>query len=175
MNHLLSRIRVVISQIIKNSNLWEEILSFSSWASATGAMVNDVATKIVHDVFHLPDISVDGIERITSVISQVEQLDDLFAIKSKPEYSTHQPGTDVSEGVSLTPKYADKWMKMKFLSEVLKSNLTDVKFLWFESDLSLYFSIEEIVELIQLSFVMNAGARGAIKEIKENPRPRGDH
>lgn len=62
---------------------------------------------------------------------------------------------------------------MKFLSEVLQSNLKDVKYLWFESDLSLYFTAEEVVELIGLSFEMNAQVRSVVREIKEKRDPKG--
>ena len=80
-------------------------------------------------------------------------------------------GTEDAE-IPLTSQFADKWMKMKFLSEVLQSNLKDVKFLWFESDLSLYFEAGEVVELINLSFESNTGVRQAIREIRENPHPK---
>jgi centromere/kinetochore protein ZW10 len=65
-------------------------------------------------------------------------------------------------------------MKMKFLSEVLQSNLKDVKFLWFESDLSIYFTAEEVVDLINLSFESNTAVRQAIREIRESPNPNGE-
>jgi protein transport protein DSL1/ZW10 len=65
-------------------------------------------------------------------------------------------------------------MKMKFLTEVLQSNLKDVKFLWFDSILSAYFTAEEVIDLINLSFENNRGVKEAIKEIRDNPRPRGD-
>ena len=50
--------------------------------------------------------------------------------------------------------------------------MKDVKFLWFESDLSLYFTVEEVVDLVHLSFEKNAAVRQAVREIRENPRPR---
>jgi protein transport protein DSL1/ZW10 len=71
----------------------------------------------------------------------------------------------------MTAQFADKWMKLKFLSEVLQSNLSDIKFYWFDSELSLYFSADEVVELIGLSFENNANVRQAIREIRERPRP----
>ena len=71
----------------------------------------------------------------------------------------------------MTAQFADKWMKLKFLSEVLQSNLSDIKYFWFESDLSIYFSAAEVVDLIGLSFENNANVRQAIKEIKDRPRP----
>jgi protein transport protein DSL1/ZW10 len=56
---------------------------------------------------------------------------------------------------------------------VLQSDLKDVKYLWFESDLSLYFTAQEVVELIELSFETNFRTREAIASIRDNPEPRG--
>lgn len=53
---------------------------------------------------------------------------------------------------------------------MLQSNLKDVRYLWFESDLSLYFTKEEVVELIGLSFEMNAQVRQLVRQIKEGER-----
>ena len=61
---------------------------------------------------------------------------------------------------------------MRLLTEVLQSNLVEVKYLWFESELSLDFTAEEVVDLINLSFESNVGVRAAIREIRENPYPR---
>jgi centromere/kinetochore protein ZW10 len=125
---------------------------------------------LINDVFDLTDMSVDEAERSATILSRVEQLDDLFI--PKPEKS-QQNGTE-DDVIPHTSQIADKWMKMKFLSEVLQSNLKDVKFLWFESDLSIYFTAEEVVDLISLSFESNTAVRQAIREIRENPNPKGE-
>ncbi|KAI1002836.1 hypothetical protein K3495_g5370 [Podosphaera aphanis] len=158
-------IQTVILNTRDLAALWEKVLPYSIWASAIGSIVNVAAMKLINDVFDLPDISVDEAERIATTISKLESLDDLFIQKGD---STDQ--TDIP----LTAQFADNWMKMKFLSEVLQSNLKDIKFLWFESDLSLYFTVDEVVELIRLSFEMNYGAKQVIKEITEKPNPKPD-
>jgi centromere/kinetochore protein ZW10 len=68
----------------------------------------------------------------------------------------------------LTARFADKWLKMQYLGEVLQSNLANIRFLWFESGLSLEFTKEEVIDLIMLSFENNLQVRGLIKEIKES-------
>ncbi|ESZ94610.1 hypothetical protein SBOR_5021 [Sclerotinia borealis F-4128] len=145
-------IRAVISHINQQSASWKEILPYSTWASAVGTLVNTVATKIINDVFELTDLGVDEAERIASLIQQVNSLDSQFR--------TNEIGT-----------YADNWLKMQFLSEVLQSNLKDIRFLWFESHLSLYFSKDEVRDLIELSFEDNVNSRSLIKDIKEKPVP----
>jgi centromere/kinetochore protein ZW10 len=57
---------------------------------------------------------------------------------------------------------------MQYLGEVLQSNLANIRFLWFETGLSLEFTKEEVIDLILLSFENNAQVRGLIKEIKES-------
>ncbi|QSZ29804.1 hypothetical protein DSL72_004322 [Monilinia vaccinii-corymbosi] len=145
-------IQSVISHIKQQSASWKEILPYSTWTSAVGTLVNTVATKIINDVFDLTDLGVDEAERIALLIQQVNELDSLF--------KTNEIGT-----------YADNWLKMQFLSEVLQSNLKDIRFLWFESHLSLYFSKDEVRDLIELSFEDNPNSRSLIKDIKEKPLP----
>lgn len=170
-NHVDNRILAALSHIRKQSMLWKDILKFSIRALIIGAMVNTMAERIISDVFKLGDISVEDAEKIATIISEVETLDDLFIPRSNGDLEDES----LSENkIPLTVQFSEKWMKMKFLSEVLQSNLKDVRFLWFESDLSLYFSVEETVELIRLSFVMNAGVRQTIKEIRDNPIPKVD-
>ncbi|PMD15693.1 centromere/kinetochore protein-like protein zw10 [Hyaloscypha hepaticicola] len=154
----------VISHIRTQAALWEKILPYSAWASATGSLVNAVATKLVSDIFDLTDLSVDEAERAATLLSRVELLDGLFIPKSQNGQPTKK--------TALTPQFADKWMKMRLLTEVLQSNLVEVKYLWFESELSFDFTAEEVVDLINLSFESNAGVRAAIREIRENPYPR---
>ncbi|KAG4438487.1 hypothetical protein IFR05_006010 [Cadophora sp. M221] len=164
-------IKIVIKHIRSEAALWQKILPYSAWASATGSLVNAVATKLINDVFDLSDIGVDEAERTATILSRVEALDDLFIPQS--DASKPHNGTPASDAVPLTSQFADKWMKMKFLCEVLQSNLKDVKFLWFDSDLSIYFTVDEVVDLVHLSFEKNAAVRQAVREIRENPNPRG--
>jgi len=166
-NSLNSSIDPVISHVREQAAVWRGILPYSAWASAAGSLVNTIATRIISDVFDLTDISVDEAERIATVISRVEAMDSMFMKNDIPGNNT--TGEDQ---IPMTSRFADKWMKMKFLSEVLQSNLAEVKFLWFESDLSIYFTVDEVVELVGLSFEKNQAVRGAIREIREKPFPK---
>ncbi|PBP21206.1 centromere kinetochore protein, partial [Diplocarpon rosae] len=115
--------------------------------------------------------------RMATILSRVESLDELFIPKPDATRSKSQPHlskNETDDAVPLTSQFADQWMKMKFLSEVLQSNLKDVRFLWFESDLSLYFSVSEVVDLVHLSFEKNAAVRQVVRDIRENPDPRGE-
>lgn len=171
---LSSAILPVISHIRTQAHLFTTILPYSASSSATGSLVNTLASKLITDIFDLTDISVDEAERIATIISQVESLDDLFLPTNNPNrQSTSPPKPTTDQEIPLTPQFAPLWLKLKFLSEVLQSNLKDVRYLWFESDLSLYFTAEEVVELIGLSFEMNAQVRGVVREIREGRRGGG--
>ncbi|KAL3959126.1 hypothetical protein ACCO45_007288 [Purpureocillium lilacinum] len=81
-------------------------------------------------------------------------------------------GTAPSEDeVPATAQYAPNWLRLKYLSEVLQSNLNEVKFLWCDSELSLYFTVDEVVDLINASFEDNARTRETIREIQRKQRP----
>jgi len=161
--------------------MWKKILPYSAWASAIGSLVNAVASKIISDVFDLSGMDVDEAERTAQLISMVCTLDDLF-IREDPlkngkdcKKIEEASGSDEEDTtIPLTAQFASNWMKMKFLSEVLQANLVDIRFLWFKSDLSLYFSKEGISDLIKLSFEDNFNSRQLIREIKQSAVPVAD-
>lgn len=107
-------------------------------------------------------MDVDEAEQTAQLINTASTLDDLF-IRDTPT----SPNS-VSASIPLTAQFASNWMKMKFLSEVLQANLVDIRYLWFKSDLSLYFSKDETTDLIRLSFEDNPNSRQLIKEIKQS-------
>ncbi|KAI1437496.1 hypothetical protein GGR50DRAFT_645355 [Xylaria sp. CBS 124048] len=158
-----SQVENAISFIRTTAASWSQILSKSAWSQAIGSLVDTLASKIVIDVMELPGIGQDDAYNIANLIAQVTELDDLFL----------PPGADKNATIPSTSEYASHWLRLKYLSEVLQSNLQDVKFLWMDSELSLYFTVDEVVDLIGLSFVDNARTREVIKEIRARPLPRG--
>ncbi|KAI1468589.1 uncharacterized protein F4812DRAFT_427416 [Daldinia caldariorum] len=139
---------------------WSTILAKSAWSQAVGSLVDTIASKLVSDVMDLAGIGQDEAYNIASLIARITELDDLFLPPGAPE-----------DAIPTTAQYASSWLRLKYLSEVLQSNLQDVRYLWMESDLSLYFSVEEVVELIGLSFVDNARTREIVREIEAHPQP----
>lgn len=157
-------IRFVI-KLIRNLNWeWSKILPWSACASATGSLVNTVSSKLIADTLELSTIGVDEAEHIATIISQVEGLDDLFV---KP--GSQQNGLNATP---LTGQFVEKWFKLRFLSQVLQSNLRDIKYMWTDSDLSYYFTLEEVEDLILMSFEDNSNARQTIRDIRANLSPR---
>ncbi|KAK0735625.1 hypothetical protein B0T21DRAFT_368194 [Apiosordaria backusii] len=147
---------------------WEPILARSVWQQAVGSLVDALASKIISDVMDLPSIGQEEAYNIAKHISSVEELDDMF-LPSKLQ------GTKSKQGeIPLTSQFASSWLRLKYLSEVLQSNLRDVRYLWMEGELSLYFSAEEVLDLINASFEDNIRTREVVREIKGNPHPRGE-
>ncbi|KAI1390878.1 uncharacterized protein F4822DRAFT_394691 [Hypoxylon trugodes] len=141
---------------------WSNILSKSAWSQTVGSLVDIVASKLVADVMDLAGIGQDEAFNIASLIARITELDDLFLPSDAPR-----------DAVPSTAEYAASWLRLKYLSEVLQSNLQDVRYLWMESELSLYFTVDEVVELIGLSFVDNARTREVVREIEAHPQPLG--
>ncbi|RYP05694.1 hypothetical protein DL764_003619 [Monosporascus ibericus] len=141
---------------------WSSILSRSAWTQAVGSLVDTVSSKLIADVMDLAGIGQEEAYNIASLIARIEQLDGLFL-----------PPNVGKDAIPNTAQYAASWLRLKYLSEVLQSNLQEVLYLWNESELSLEFSAEEVVELIRLSFVDNVRTRDIIREIESRPHPRG--
>lgn len=162
--------------IRSTSETWKKVLSYSAWASAVGSLVNAVAKKIISDVFDRDDLGADEANLIAELIVKITTLDELFIPDAQSvKGSSGRNGTRNTDDTSmdlgnapLTARFADNWLKMQYLGEVLQSNLANIRFLWFESGLSLEFTKEEAVDLIMLSFENNPQVRGLIKEIKES-------
>ncbi|GAB1314122.1 ribosome bioproteinsis protein ytm1 [Madurella fahalii] len=167
-----SCVSAAVTRVRSLALAWEEILARSVWQQATGSLVDGVATKIIADVMDLPAIGQDEAYNIAKLIASVEELDDLF-LPSRFSSGQVTKGEEGGE-VPTTAQFAGNWLRLKYLSEVLQSNLRDVRFLWMEGELSLYFTAEEVVDLVNLSFEDNARTREVVREIRGNVRPRGD-
>ncbi|PTB42349.1 uncharacterized protein TrAFT101_008559 [Trichoderma asperellum] len=138
---------------------WEPILKRSVWSQAVGSLADSLASRIISDVLEMSSIGQDEAFSIAQLIALATELDDLF-IPSK------LAGTaPVTDEMPTTAQYAPNWLRLKYLGEVLQSNLNEVKFLWCDSELSLYFTVDEVIDLIHASFEDNARTRGTIKEI----------
>ncbi|KJZ80431.1 hypothetical protein HIM_00281 [Hirsutella minnesotensis 3608] len=144
---------------------WEPILARSVWSQAVGSLADALATRIITDVLDMSSIGQEEAYGIAKLISSATELDDLF-LPSRLGGTEPEP-----DEVPTTAQYAPNWLRLKYLGEVLQSNLNEVKYLWCDSELSLYFTAEEIVDLINASFEDNQRTRETIKEIQHRPQP----
>lgn len=143
--------------------------------------MDTISLKIISDVMEAPSIGQEDAYNIAKLIASVTELDDLFLTSRAAMARKKSTATAATEyeaqhhSTSETPEtmqYAPSWMRLKYLSEVLQSNLQDVRFLWMEGELSLFFNIDEVVDLINLSFEDNPRTRQVLREITGNPHPR---
>lgn len=154
-----SSIEAGTARIRSVAETWEPILKRSVWSQAVGSLADSLASRIISDVLEMSSIGQEEAFSIAQLIASATELDDLF-IPSK------LAGTaPVSDETPTTAQYAPNWLRLKYLGEVLQSNLNEVKFLWCDSELSLYFTVDEVIDLIHASFEDNARTRGTIKEI----------
>lgn len=157
-------VSMAVSRVRSMAITWEPILARSAWQQAVGSLVDSLAVKMINDVMELPSIGQDEAYSIANLIATVTGLDDLFLLSTATAAKT-------DEAIPTTAQYAPSWLRLKYLSEVLQSNLKDVRYLWVDSELSLYFTAVEVVDLIKVSFEDNARTREVIKEISAKPRP----
>ncbi len=141
---------------------------------AVGSLADSISAKLISDVLEMPSIGQDEAFSMANLIARVTALDDLFLpSRVDPDRMQHEeprpgpgPGRHPVDG-----PVRGSWLRLKYLSEVLQSNLREVRYLWTESELSLYFTADEVVDLINLSFEDNAKSREVIKEITQHPHP----
>ncbi|KAL5003879.1 hypothetical protein BDV10DRAFT_180400 [Aspergillus recurvatus] len=136
---------------------WQPILSHSALLQAIGSLVSTVTEKIIIDIEDLGDISESQSQKLVSFCNQLSSLEDLFL----PEHS------DDAEPVPMTAVYVRNWLKFQYLINILESSLADIKFLWLEGELSLEFSADEVVDLVEALFAESDHRRRAIAEIKK--------
>ncbi|RSL92725.1 hypothetical protein CEP52_013664 [Fusarium oligoseptatum] len=147
--------------------VWKPILARSVLTQALGSLAEALATKLITDVLEMPSIGQDEAYNIAKLIATATELDDLFLPSSLANTSSDNTEDEVPQ----TAQFAPSWLRLKYLSEVLQSNLNEVRYLWFESELSLYFSASEVVDLIEASFEANPRTRETIREIQSKPAP----
>ncbi|KAF3077553.1 hypothetical protein CFAM422_000316 [Trichoderma lentiforme] len=139
---------------------WDPILRRSVWSQAVGSLADSLASRLISDVLEMSSIGQDEAYSIAQLIALATELDDLF-MPSKLSGTAPSP-----DEMPTTAQYAPSWLRLKYLGEVLQSNLNEVKFLWCDSELSLYFTVDEVIDLIHASFEDNARTRDTIREIK---------
>jgi protein transport protein DSL1/ZW10 len=158
---LFMQVEAATSRVRTVAAMWSNVLSKSAWCQAVGSLVDSLASKIISDVLELPAIGQDEAYNTANLIAKITELDDLF-----------MPAGAGQNAVPTTSQYAENWLRLKFLSEFLQSNLNEVKYLWMESDLSLYFTVDEVIDLIGLSFADSPRTREVIREIRQSVQPR---
>lgn len=158
------------SRIQTIATTWESILARSVWTQAIGSLTDSLAIHLINEVIEMTSIGQEEAYNIADAIVSAEELDKFFLpSRLSGESAPVRQHDDDDEEIPLTDRYAPNWLRLKYLSQVLQSNLVDVKYLWCEGQLSLYFAVEEVVDLIKASFEDNHKTRETIREIQAKP------
>ncbi|CAK7202365.1 ribosome bioproteinsis protein ytm1 [Sporothrix eucalyptigena] len=152
-----------VARVRSMAAAWEDVLAPSAWSQAVGALADAVAQKLILDVLDMTSISQDEAFGLANLIQKVTELDDLFRAPAEDDGG--------EESIPMTSQYAPNWLRLQYLSEVLQSNLREVRYLWMESELSLYFTADEVIDLLRMSFQESARSREVEREIAANPHP----
>ena len=153
-----------IDRIRELHRQWSSVLSKSALLQSIGSLLTTITNKIIVDIEDMSDISEPESQRLTSFCSRITALDDLFL----PEQASNVDSDD--QPVPLTAGYTSSWLKFQYLANILESSLIDIKFLWTEGELSLEFSADEVVDLIEALFADSDHRRRAIQEIRRGAR-----
>ena len=144
---------------------WKPTLTPSALLQSIGSLLSTVTEKIVKDVEELEDISEPESQRLTSYCSQISALENLFAAEQSASGGE-------AESIPPTAVYVANWIRFQYLSNILESSLVDIKYLWVEGELSLEFSADEVVDLIEALFAESNHRRNAIAEIRRTHTQR---
>ena len=138
---------------------WSTILSRSALLSSIGTLIKSIIEQFIRDVKELGDISEPQSQRLSSFCEQIIRLEDLFMPDAE------EAG---AEAMPLTAVYVPKWLRLQYLSQILESNLKEIEYLWTESELSLEFSADEVIDLVKALFDESRSRHNLIRVIRGN-------
>ena len=144
---------------------WKAVLSHSALLQSTGSLLSTVCNKIIVDVEDLGDISETESKQLASYCNHIASLKNLFC----PEQSA-APMANESQPTTLTAVYASNWLRFEYLIEILESSLKDIMYYWTEGELSLEFSAEELIDLIEALFADSELRRRNVGIIRKGSR-----
>ncbi|KAF2671485.1 hypothetical protein BT63DRAFT_438913 [Microthyrium microscopicum] len=154
-------IQDAINRVRDVDRSWTNILSNSDRLQSLGSLVGTLLKQMSSDVLERADdpsgISEEQSKMLKSFCDNVAGLSDLF----------DSPTNDGEEETSnLVHVYTPDWFRFRYLGEILEASLADIKYLWTEGELSLEFSADEVVDLVQALFADSSHRKEAIRVIK---------
>jgi protein transport protein DSL1/ZW10 len=146
------RIRLLFSH-------WKSVLSSSVLYQALGSLIAVATGKLVTDIEDMSDISEADSHKLREFCLQITALQDLFTDQDSPK--------DQKDLIAI---YVNNWLKFQYLIEILDSSLVDIKYLWTDGELSIYFDVDEVVDLVKALFAESDHRRRAIADISRQNR-----
>ena len=146
---------------------WKPVLSRSALLQSIGSLLSTVINKIILDIEDMSDISEPESQHLTSFCERISALEDLFLPDQPAELDIQAEAP-----MPRTAVYTPHWLKFRYLANILESSLVDIKYLWTEAELSLEFSADEVIDLIEALFADSEHRRRAIGEIRRSDKGR---
>ncbi|KAH9818592.1 Component of the NOP7 complex, partial [Teratosphaeria destructans] len=151
-----SAIADVVARLHDVHALWRPLLPPSVLLQALGSLLSTLLSQITREIQDLGDISEDDSHQLRALMDSVSTCKSLF---------TTPPGEAGGAG-DMTFIYCPTWLRFQYLAEILESSLADIRFMWVESELSLEFAADEVVELVQGLFADSELRRRTVAEIR---------
>ncbi len=148
-------IATTIDRIGDVKRQWQNVLSNGTLLQSLGSLVSTALTKFVNDVEDMSDIAEDDSRKLHGYCNSLATLAQYFQVTESDGETRDMVGI-----------YTPNWFKFQWLSEILDSNLADIKHFWTNSELRLEMEAEEVVGLIEALFAASDHRRRAIAEIR---------
>ena len=158
----------VVDYLRQVDNEWSPVLSRSALLQSIGSLLTTITNKIIIDIEDMGDISEPESQRLVSFCKSITSLEDLFSPQPRRHDQPHDDDGGDEQEIPLTAAYTRTWLKFQYLSNILESSLVDIKYLWTEGELSIEFTVDEVVDLIEALFADSDHRRRAITEIRRS-------
>jgi len=158
-----SAVQQVVLRLRDVHGLWKGVLSNGALLQSSGSLLATVTGKLISEIEDLGDIGEADSHQLRRLLDKVSELRDHFT-------QADETGAGGEGGRDLTFIYCPNWLKFQYLGEILESSLADIKYLWNEGELSLEFTADEVVELIEALFAESDLRRRAVTEIRRGGR-----
>ncbi|KAL4238190.1 Centromere/kinetochore protein zw10 [Mactra antiquata] len=147
-------IKQVLHQLQHLRNVWQDILTPSTYRKAIGGLLNGVMVKIADSIVSLEDISADDAKQLSQLITTLT--------KQSPELLTVQSEEEANITVELH-RNVPKWQRFQELDMVLNASMIEIGDRWAsgKGPLAVAFSANEIKQLIRALF-QNTDRRAAM-------------
>ena len=152
-------VAMVVDRIFTLHKQWKGMLTPSTLLQLLGSLCTTVLGKIIVDIEDMSDISEEESNKLRQYCDEVSKVKQLFSEETKD-----------NGAVDKSALFISNWFKFQYLAEIMESSLADIKFLWSEGELRLYFEAEEIVDLIEALFAESDYRRKAVNDIKRSSR-----
>jgi protein transport protein DSL1/ZW10 len=168
-----SAVQEVVGRLRDVRAQWLPILSQGALLQALGSLLSSVLSQVIREIEELGDIGEEDSHQLRRLMDVISTANEFFIQQQPSSTAGGSPSREGEAQQDMTFIYCPLWFKFQYLAEILESSLADIKYLWMESELSLEFDQEEVIELIEGLFADSDVRRKTIGEIRASRRGIG--